>query len=577
MRQNFNLAPRTFANTGRASVGAVAALLVLGQSAMAQSFRMPSTLRYGSGLLDIPVAWVLPHMAVTGTFSSMGLSSDQPVQYSEDGERLKNPGESYSKWVSDGSIAIGIMNRIELGASIQHFDSEENGGNMMGAFARLSLLSMEKLGVAAGARFVTSPSYSAYSAAVLPGRLGYPDYRLLENTDMSTNLSPYVVATAKAMSSESLNLTVTGGYGMGMFADGDALEFYSDPQTTTGGPFGGAALHMGLANGRLVHLMAEMNGFDVNAGLQLDLGAFRVGAFAHGLTGDGSLADGATSTYLARKFGVLASIAFPNKREVVVTRDTVVTPITVVTRDTIVTADTTITTTDVLADASEILEELILFEFDRHALSDEAKATLTRLAELLTSDDPGMTLMLSGHADERGSERYNVALGARRAASVLAYLTGEDAGLDSARFTVESKGAGELIDATPSPVRKPSRNRRVDFSVTGYTETVDTTITVTRTILETEVVTETTVVTETETILTTRVIGAPDTVSVHMSEVSNTTEAVSVKTDTVGVEVSAADERDATGSVATIATAEATAVMARARVRASATARRRDC
>ena len=233
MRQNFNLVPYDLVGVVSRFGVAVAALMVLSQSAAAQSFRMPSTLKYGSGLIDVPVAWVLPHMGVTGTFSSMGLSSDRPVQYNEEGRRLTNPGEPYSKWVLDGSIAIGIMNRLELGASIQHFDSEENGGNMMGAFARLSLLSTEKLGVAAGARYVTPPSYSSYPG-VQPGRLGYPDYRLLES-GMSTALSPYVVATAKAMSSESMDLTVTGGYGRGMFADGDTLDFYSDSKTTTGG------------------------------------------------------------------------------------------------------------------------------------------------------------------------------------------------------------------------------------------------------------------------------------------------------------------------------------------------------
>ncbi|SVA84077.1 uncharacterized protein METZ01_LOCUS136931, partial [marine metagenome] len=47
----------------------VLALLLTASVVSGQSPSMPSTLRYGSGLIDIPVSSVLPHMAVTGTFS----------------------------------------------------------------------------------------------------------------------------------------------------------------------------------------------------------------------------------------------------------------------------------------------------------------------------------------------------------------------------------------------------------------------------------------------------------------------------------------------------------------------------
>lgn len=552
MRQNFNLVPYNLAGVASRVGVAVAALMVLGQSAAAQSFRMPSTLRYGSGLIDVPVAWVLPHMAVTGTLSAMKLSSDKPVVLvvtSDDRTQLKKTDvAAFSKTAMDGSIAIGIMNRLELGASIQHFAPEEDGGNMLGAFARLLLISTDRLGVAAGARYVTSPSLGG-----APGRLGIPDYRI---PDLDTEVSPYGVATAKVVSSESASLTLTGGYGIGMFSEGD--DSWYAGENATGGAFGGAALHMALGNGRLVHLMAEHSGHDINAGVQADLGAFRVGAFAHGLTGSGSVGD-ATSIYLSQKFGAVVSIAFPHKKEIVITRDTTVTPHTVVTRDTIVTTDTTMTSLDLPAESRETLEEMVLFDFDRHALSDSAEAALGRKAEIMMSD-PGITLLVKGHADERGTSPYNLALGSRRAAAVLAYLTGEDFGLDSMRFTAESKGASEPIDPIPSPIRQPSRNRRVDFGVTGFTEMIDTTITVTHTITDTEVVTHTTVVTETETILNTRIIGGPDTVSTHTSEVSNTTETVSERTDTVAVEVSdlgVGDRRS--GVVAMVAPASAAA------------------
>ena len=60
MRQKFNSVPYDLAGAASRVGVAVVALAVLSQSAAAQSFRMPSTLRYGSGLIDVPVAWVLP-------------------------------------------------------------------------------------------------------------------------------------------------------------------------------------------------------------------------------------------------------------------------------------------------------------------------------------------------------------------------------------------------------------------------------------------------------------------------------------------------------------------------------------
>ena len=537
MRHNFGLVRYNFSLAGlRIGVPLALALLVSAQSAIAQDIRMPSTLRYGSGLLDIPVAWVLPHMAITGTYSGFSLSADEPAIVRPDGTVVTGKhGDAVSKWVSDASVAIGLMNRVEIGASIQHFDSEENGGNMLGGFARISLLpaSMQRLGLAAGARFVTSPSYGAGDyGAVQPGRLGYPDYRLLESPSdegvegMSSNFSPYVVATARAMSSESMDVTVTGGWGMGMFSSGSDFDFYSE--TATGGIFGGAAAHFKMGGGRILNVMAEHNGFDLNAGVQLDLGNIRVGGFMHGLMGDGS------STYRGSKFGVLAALSFPNRTETVITRDTMVTADTTVTRDTVTTADTAVTI-HTLADADRAaLEEMILFAFDRSALTDDTGANLAAKAEIMKRD-PGITLLIEGHADERGNSAYNVRLGQRRADAVLGFFTGEEHGLDTARFTVESRGEDDPLEPAPTPVGELSRNRRVEFTVTAFTESADTSIATTHTITETEVVTETTTITETETILTTRIIGKADTVSTETREVGTTTETVSEKTDTVDV------------------------------------------
>ena len=141
---------------------------------------MPSTLRYGSGLLDIPVASVLPHMAIVGTYSGFAVSIVETIALDRKGQP-SGPGEPHEKWVSDGAVAIGLFDRVELGATIQHLDTEENGGNMLGGFARVSLLpaSLGYVDLAVGARYLSSPSYGdGYLDGLQPGRLGHPDYRL---------------------------------------------------------------------------------------------------------------------------------------------------------------------------------------------------------------------------------------------------------------------------------------------------------------------------------------------------------------------------------------------------------------
>lgn len=506
------------------------ALLVSAQAVTAQSLRMPTTLRYGSGLLDIPVASVLAHGALSFSYSGFKLSTDQTILLDRMG-REAGTKEGFDKWLSDGALAIGLFNRVELGASIQHFDGEENGGNMLGGFARVSLLpaSMQRFALAAGARYVTSPDYGAGFPEVQPGRLGHPDYRVLTmpagGDEFSGNLSPYVVATATPVSSGSVDMTLTAGWGMGLFSAGADLDFYS--AAGSGGLFGGAGLHFAMGGGRLMHLMAEYNGFEVNAGLQMDLGNFMVGAFSHGLNADGH------STYRSRKFGLQAAISFPNKQETVMSGDTTVAADTSVVRHTVVTADTSVTDVPFPDSDRATLEEMILFAFDRSEITEEAAAALQTKVSILRADR-SITLNIDGHADERGDDGYNVRLGQRRADAVLEVLTG--AGLSAGRFTVASRGEEMPLDPRPTPIRSRSRNRRVDFSVTGYAERADTSITTIRTTIATTTITHTHTFTETETVLTTRLLGATDTVSSETRTVGTRTDTVSVTTDTVDVQ-----------------------------------------
>ena len=300
---------RTGAAARIGAVGLGFALFVPGASS--QSSKMPSTLRYGSGLIDVPVASVLPHLAVSGTYSGFGLSVSDRLVVNRAGDVILTDGV-FERWLADGSIALGLFDMAEVGVTIQHYDDETEGGNILGGFARLSVLpaSVQGFDLAVGARYVTSPTFAPSDLEYRPNRLGYPDARVRNldtKTEFAANLTPYAVATAHMPGIDAgflpdHDITLTLGWGGGLFGAGSDVEWYGDAESD--GVFAGSAIHVGLGSDRLLALMAEFNGFDVNAGLQLDMGGIRVGAFALGLNYDDY------STFRSRKFGVLASVAF---------------------------------------------------------------------------------------------------------------------------------------------------------------------------------------------------------------------------------------------------------------------------
>src|SRR5690554_6770650 len=89
------------------------------------------------------------------------------------------------------------------------------------------------------------------------------------------------------------------------------------------------------------------------------------------------------------------------------------------------------------AEARNILTEMVHFDFDRSDIRPDAQAALQRKVGVLRAN-PGVTLAIDGHADERGSVEYNIALGLRRANAVKDYLVGF--GLDASRFETQSFG-----------------------------------------------------------------------------------------------------------------------------------------
>jgi peptidoglycan-associated lipoprotein len=109
------------------------------------------------------------------------------------------------------------------------------------------------------------------------------------------------------------------------------------------------------------------------------------------------------------------------------------------------------------------LEQRIHFEFNSAELTSTAKETLGAKASALTTD-PSIRLRIEGHADERGSDEYNLALGSRRAAAAMKYLVSR--GVPATRLETVSYGEERPLDARDGESAW-AQNRRDEFQVTG--------------------------------------------------------------------------------------------------------------
>ncbi|WP_127092049.1 peptidoglycan-associated lipoprotein Pal [Aquabacter cavernae] len=98
----------------------------------------------------------------------------------------------------------------------------------------------------------------------------------------------------------------------------------------------------------------------------------------------------------------------------------------------------------------------VFFETDQTDVSPQAQATLDRQAQWLQQYNR-YTFTIEGHADERGTREYNIALGAKRAQNVRDYLVSR--GIDPARMRTISYGKERPV-AVCNDISCWSQNRR---------------------------------------------------------------------------------------------------------------------
>lgn len=266
---------------------AVAAALALGAApAMAQQ-EYPATLYWGTGLIDIPVAWVAP------------LSGDFALNYS--GKQFEvdpsSPKINYNDQLnSQLSFSMAFFGRVELGVSAY------SGNPEYGFFGRGLLVREEDFltragwarwlvpGIALGVRNVGPykhiDRYGAGYQLLLPDE-GSPNYRHVADSlheGFETSASFYGVASKSFSLAEirpalpDVGISLSVGYGNGLFEDDGGLgEAYSSH--STGGLFYGMKLDFAPSSNMIMSLMAENNAWDYNVGASLVYRGIRAGLY----------------------------------------------------------------------------------------------------------------------------------------------------------------------------------------------------------------------------------------------------------------------------------------------------------
>ena len=102
----------------------------------------------------------------------------------------------------------------------------------------------------------------------------------------------------------------------------------------------------------------------------------------------------------------------------------------------------------------------VYFEFDSFKLSSKSIQTL-RSAVTAMKENSSIKIIISGHADERGTREYNLALGQRRAESVKDYFVLN--GINASRISVKSFGEEKLLSDGIDEASH-SKNRRAEIN-----------------------------------------------------------------------------------------------------------------
>jgi peptidoglycan-associated lipoprotein len=115
-------------------------------------------------------------------------------------------------------------------------------------------------------------------------------------------------------------------------------------------------------------------------------------------------------------------------------------------------------------EAAQALAHVIYFDFDQSTIKPEFRSALNGHAAYL-SQNPSAKIVLEGHADERGTREYNIALGERRGNAVSRYLVVQGVSIEA--IEVVSFGEERPVNSG-SDSGSLSENRRVEVRYVNY-------------------------------------------------------------------------------------------------------------
>ena len=121
------------------------------------------------------------------------------------------------------------------------------------------------------------------------------------------------------------------------------------------------------------------------------------------------------------------------------------------------------------AAARTTLMERVFFDYDESAIRMDQQSLLRQKVAILRAS-PQVQIRIAGHADERGSTEYTLALGTSRAAAIRDYLT--DSGLPASRFSIVSYGEERPSNRSSSEMAW-SQNRRAEFEITAGSSAIN--------------------------------------------------------------------------------------------------------
>ena len=123
----------------------------------------------------------------------------------------------------------------------------------------------------------------------------------------------------------------------------------------------------------------------------------------------------------------------------------------------------TYTGTDTVEYLADGVPDRVFFATNESVLTTASRETLRKQAAWLRKNSK-ITIVLEGHADERGTREYNLALGERRANAAKDYLM--TYGISSNRISVLSYGKERPVDSGSNPLAWSKNRRSVSVKAT---------------------------------------------------------------------------------------------------------------